>query len=35
MINNFHTILSYFGKRKQATEVKFLVKEPNVPVIFH
>ena len=25
--------LSYFGKRKQVTKVKFLVKEQNVSVI--
>ena len=28
-----HPILPYFGKRKQVTKVKFLVKEKNVPVI--
>ena len=27
-------ILPYFGKRKQVTKVKFLVKEQNVSVIY-
>ena len=33
LCNNELTMLPYFGKRKQVTKVKFLVKEPNVSVI--
>ena len=33
-LHNFCNLLPYFGKKKQVTTVKFLVKEQNVSVIF-